>query len=129
MDKQFLVAGSIFGLLGIIIGAFATHGLNPYLEDTSIKSFETGVKYQIYHALLFLILGGLKISGLKKLKSIFYLLVAGVLLFSGSIYLLATNDLTSFDFTSIALITPLGGALLILAWLILGVKFISLKNE
>lgn len=129
MDKRFLVAGSVFGFLGIIIGAFATHGLSPHLEEASIKSFETGVKYQIYHALLFLILGGLKISGLKKLKSIFYLLVAGVLLFSGSIYLLATNDLTSIDFRSIALITPVGGTLLILAWLILGVKFISLKNE
>ncbi len=129
MDKRFLVAGSVYGFLGIIIGAFATHGLSPHLEETSIKSFETGVKYQIYHALLFLIIGGFKISGLKKLKSIFYLLVAGVLLFSGSIYLLATNDLTSFDFRSIALITPIGGTLLILAWLILAIKFISLKNE
>lgn len=129
MDKRFLVAGSVFGLLGIVIGAFATHGLSPLLEEASLKSFETGVKYQIYHALLFLIIGGYKISGLKNLKSIFYLLLAGVLLFSGSIYLLATNDLTSFDFRSIALITPIGGTLLILAWLILGVKFISLKNE
>lgn len=129
MDKRFLVAGSVFGFLGIIIGAFATHGLSPHLDDSSIRSFETGVKYQIYHALLFLILGGLRISGLKRLKTIFYLLAAGVLLFSGSIYLLATNDLTSFDFKSIAFVTPVGGTLLILAWLILGVKFISLKNE
>ncbi|MDR9456671.1 MAG: DUF423 domain-containing protein [Salegentibacter sp.] len=129
MDKRFLVAGSIFGLLGVIIGAFATHGLNPLLEESSLKSFETGVKYQIYHAFLLLIIGGFKIQGLKKLTSVFYLVVAGVLLFSGSIYLLATNDLTSFDFKSIALITPVGGTLLILAWLILGVKFISLKNE
>lgn len=129
MDKRFLVAGSVFGLFGIIIGAFATHGLSPLLGDASLKSFETGVKYQIYHALLFLIIGGLKISGLKNLNSVFYLLVAGVLLFSGSIYLLATNHLTSFDFTSIAMITPVGGTLLIFAWLMLGFKFISLKNE
>ncbi|HEY9184797.1 MAG TPA: DUF423 domain-containing protein [Salegentibacter sp.] len=129
MDKRFLVAGSIFGLLGIIIGAFATHGLSAILEESSLKSFETGVKYQIYHALLFLIIGGSGISGVKKLNSILYLLVAGVLLFSGSIYLLATNDLTGFDFRSIALITPIGGTLLILAWLILVFKFFSLKNE
>ncbi|WP_372916805.1 DUF423 domain-containing protein [Salegentibacter sp.] len=129
MNKQFLVAGSIFGFLGVIIGAFATHGLGPLLEEASLKSFETGVKYQIYHALLLLIIGGFKIPGLKKLTGVFYLLVVGVILFSGSIYLLATNDLTLIDFRSIALITPIGGSLLILAWLILGIKFISLKNE
>lgn len=129
MNKQFLVAGSIFGFLGVIIGAFATHGLGPLLEEASLKSFETGVKYQIYHALLLLIIGGFKIPGLRKLTGVFYLLVVGVILFSGSIYLLATNDLTLIDFRSIALITPIGGSLLILAWLILGIKFISLKNE
>ncbi|MGY5851564.1 DUF423 domain-containing protein [Salegentibacter sp. F14] len=129
MNKQFLVAGSVFGLLGVIIGAFATHGLSPLLDEASLRSFETGVKYQIYHALLLLIIGGFKVSGLKKLKIIFYLLVTGLIFFSGSIYLLATNDLTAFDFRSIALITPIGGTLLILAWLILGLKFISLKNE
>ena len=85
MNKQFLVAGSIFGFLGVIIGAFATHGLGPLLEETSLKSFETGVKYQIYHALLLLVIGGFNIPGLKKLKSVFYLLVFGVLFFSGSI--------------------------------------------
>lgn len=129
MDKRFLVAGSIFGFFGVIIGAFATHGLSPLLEEASLKSFETGVKYQIYHALLLLIIGGFRGAGLKNLTVVLYLLIVGLIFFSGSIYLLATNDLTSFDFRSIALITPLGGSLLILAWLILGVKFISLKNE
>ena len=129
MEKRFLIAGGIFGLLGVIIGAFATHGLSPLLEEASLKSFETGVKYQLYHAFLLLIIGGCKIPGLKNLTSVFYLLVTGVLFFSGSIYLLATNDLTGFNFRSIALVTPIGGSLLILAWLILVIKFISLKNE
>ena len=57
MNRKFLIAGSIFGMLGVIIGAFATHGLKPLLSAEEISSFETGVRYQMYHAFLLLILG------------------------------------------------------------------------
>ena len=129
MQRRFLIAGSITGLLGVIIGAFATHGLQPKLSLEAIKSFETGVKYQMYHALLLLILGGIPLLKLKFKTVIFYLLLSGIILFSGSIYALATNDLTGFDFTSIALLTPIGGLLLIIAWFLLILDFIKLKNK
>ena len=129
MGRRFYIAGFLFGVIGVILGAFATHGLKPLLSPESIATFETGTRYQIYHALLLLILGGISQLKPRTKNWIFYLLIIGVTLFSGSIYLLATNGLTSFDFTVIALLTPLGGSLLILAWIILLWCFITLKKK
>lgn len=128
LQRRFLIAGAVFGLLGVVTGAFAAHGLRPLLDENSLNSFETGVRYQIYHALLFLILGSALKFG-KFGKAVFYLLLFGVILFSGSIYVLATNNLTAVDFRAIALLTPLGGLLLIIAWSLLLVDFIKLKNK
>jgi uncharacterized membrane protein YgdD (TMEM256/DUF423 family) len=129
MERKYYIAGFLFGLLGIVIGAFGTHGLKPVLSPDSFISMETGIKYQIYHALLLLIIGLIITSGYQLSKGIFYLLIFGVILFSGSIYLLATNDLTSIDFKVIALATPLGGSLLIIGWAWLLVHFIKLKKK
>ncbi len=129
MSRRFLIAGAFFGLLAVILGAFASHGLKDAISVNSLDSFETGVRFQMYHAFLLLILG--VYTKLESIRAnwIFYLLCFGILLFSGSIYLLSTNQFTSFDFTRIALITPLGGSLLILAWLILLLNFITLKKK
>jgi len=129
MERKFFISGFTFGLLGIVLGAFGTHGLKPILSPDSFISLETGIKYQIYHALLLLILGLLIKSGYQFSKWIFNLLIFGVILFSGSIYLLATNELTIFNFKAIALATPLGGSLLILAWAWLLVHFLKLKKK
>ncbi len=129
MERKYYIAGFLFGLLGIVIGAFGTHGLKPLLSPDSFVSLETGIKYQIYHSLLLLMLGLIINTGHKFSKGILFLLVAGIILFSGSIYLLATNALTSIDFKVIALATPLGGSLLIIAWAWLLVHFIKLKKK
>lgn len=129
MDKRFLTAGAVFGLFGVIIGAFATHGLNPLLDTAARNSFETGVKYQMYHVLLLLILGGFNFLQPKIKTTVFYLLIFGLLFFSGSIYLLATNHLTAVDFARYALVTPFGGTLLILAWLLVIIGAVSLKKK
>lgn len=128
MRKAMLVTGSFFGLTAVILGAFGAHALGDVLTDSSLATFETGIKYQMYHALLLLLVGGLDLLSEKAKKTVFYLWTIGVVLFSGSIYLLATNALTSFDFTTIALLTPLGGFLLILGWIFLLVRFIKLKH-
>lgn len=129
MERKYYIAGFGLGLLGIVIGAFGTHGLKPLLSPDSFVSMETGIKYQIYHSLLLLILGVMSTVGHKISKGIFYLLIFGVILFSGSIYLLATNSLTSINFKVIALATPLGGSLLITGWAWLLVHFIKLKKK
>lgn len=129
MQRNFLFTGAIFGLFAVIIGAFAAHGLKPLLDRMAIESFETGVRYQMYHALLLLLLGGFGFLSPKAEKAVFYLLLFGVLLFSGSIYALSTNSLTAVDFRSIALLTPIGGTLMIVAWIILAVNFYKLKKK
>ena len=129
MNRKFLITGAIFGLLAVILGAFAAHGLKDSISAESINSFETGVRFQMYHAYLLLIIGGFKFFPERSLNLIFYLFCLGVVLFSGSIYLLTTGSLTGIDFTSFALITPLGGTLLILGWAILLLRFIKLKKK
>lgn len=127
MNKQLVLAGSIFGFLGVLIGAFGAHGLEKLIDATAVATFETGVKYQMYHALLLLILSALPLSTRTK-KILCWLLVAGIVFFSGSIYGLATNDLTAFNFKKIALVTPIGGTLLIVAWGLLIYRFIKLEK-
>ena len=129
MNRNLLIAGSFFGMIGIIIGAFAAHGLKPLLTSENMLTFETGVKYQMYSALFLLVLGGLNVVSEKVKKICFYLTVVGIVFFSGSIFLLATNSLSSFDFRVIALITPVGGTLLISAWIVLLISVIKLKKK
>jgi len=129
MNKNILIGGSILGILGIILGAFAAHGLEKLVDAEAINTFETGVRYQIYHAFFLLIIGGTSFVDLKTKKIVFYLVLLGVLFFSGSIYGLATNELSSFDFKTIARITPIGGLLLITAWALMLIGVIRNKND
>ncbi|MGY8916095.1 MAG: DUF423 domain-containing protein, partial [Flavobacteriales bacterium] len=81
-----------------------------------------------YHAFLLLLVGSARPLSSKSLKTVFYLVLSGTILFSGSIYLLTTKAITGIDITSIAFITPIGGALLISAWAVILYYFIkSLK--
>ena len=124
-NKKILILGTVFGFFAVVIGAFAAHGLKPKISSSAIQSFETGVRYQMYHALLLLLVGNMGNVSVKAKKTIFYLLGIGVLFFSGSIYSLATNSLTSFDFSVIGFITPIGGLLLILSWVVLFIEFVK----
>jgi len=129
MNRRFLIAGALLGIFAVILGAFAAHGLKGSISVESLSSFETGVRFQMYHALLLLIIGSLQLFQEKELNSVFYLICAGIFLFSGSIYLLSTGSMSGVDFTSLALLTPLGGTLLIIGWVILLLKFIKLKKK
>lgn len=129
MSREFLISGAFFGLLAVVLGAFAAHGLKEVISESAITSFETGVKFQMYHAILLLIIGAINLQKKIVASWLLYLIILGVVLFSGSIYFLATNNLWAFDFTKIALITPLGGSLLILSWVILLLNFIKLKKK
>lgn len=124
MDKKLIATGAIFGMIAIILGAFGAHALKKVLTIEQLSTFETGVKYQMYHA-LFLLFIGLSALSQKSKKTIYFLVLIGVVLFSGSIYLLATNNLTAFDFKVIGFITPIGGLLLILAWAVLLVNLLK----
>lgn len=129
MDKKTITAGAFLGMLAIILGAFGAHALKAVLSPEQLITFETGVRYQMYHALFLLFIGTTGLLSQKTKNTIYYLVLVGVLFFSGSIYLLATNDLTSFDFKVIGFITPIGGFLLILAWGIAGYNFLFKSSE
>lgn len=120
MNKTIFLTGILFGLLAVVLGAFGAHGLESKLSVESIQTFETGVRYQMYHALFLMVLGSLKQLPDMSKKLIYYFTVGGIVLFSFSIYFLATNVLTAFDFKTIGFITPIGGVLLILGWVLLG---------
>ena len=128
MNKSILITGTILGILSIIFGAFAAHGLKDLISVESQQTFETGVRYQMYHAILLLFVASTIFISPKSKKIIFYLIVLGLLLFSGSIYGLATNALTSFNFKTIGFITPIGGLLLILAWVVMLIDFVKISK-
>lgn len=119
MNKKLINTASILGLIAIILGAFGAHALKKILAPEQLVTFETGVRYQMYHALFLLVISTIGTLTEKAKKTILLLVQLGVLLFSGSVYLLATNDLTPFDFKTIGFITPIGGGLLIAAWAVL----------
>ncbi|APY10634.1 hypothetical protein BWZ22_04990 [Seonamhaeicola sp. S2-3] len=129
MKKTVLVTAAALGLIAIVLGAFGAHGLKELISPEAQKTFETGVRYQMYHAILLLFVGNSALFSEKTMKILYYLVVVGVLFFSGSIYGLATNSLTSFNFKTIGFITPVGGLFFILAWGILIVKFLKLTPK
>ena len=128
MDRKIISTAAIFGMIAIILGAFGAHALKKVLTLDQLATFETGVRYQTYHAIFLLFIGILTDLPQKTKKTIYYLVTFGIFLFSGSIYLLATNDLTSFDFKVIGFITPIGGLLLILAWGALLLNYFNKKS-
>ncbi|WP_019039465.1 DUF423 domain-containing protein [Psychroflexus tropicus] len=117
--RKLILLGTSLGFIGIILGAFAAHGLEKLISEEAIATFETGVKYQIYHALLLVFLSSQSFTTEKLNKILFWLILLGTLFFSGSIYGLSTNELSGFDFKTIAWITPIGGALFIFSWILI----------
>lgn len=129
MNRTILSVGIGMGALAIILGAFGAHGLEKLIDEASIDTFEVGVRYQMYHALFLLFLGiWPNLADVHK-KRVFTLIVVGVVLFSFSIYLLALNSLTSFDFKSIGFLTPIGGIFLILGWVLSGYYILTKKEN
>ena len=124
--KKTLSIASISGLLCVILGAFGAHGLKPLLTTQMLATFETAVRYQFYHTLaLILIVVLYKFSNSKKLVLASYFFIAGILLFSGSLYVLALTSINLNAWTWLGPITPLGGICFIIGWWFL---FLSAKD-
>lgn len=128
MDRKIILIATVLGAIAIVLGAFGAHGLKQHISAESIAVFETGVKYQMYHALFLLFLGTTSLVTEKTKNTILILVVSGVVFFSGSIYFLACNSMFSFDFKKIGIITPIGGLLLIGAWITLFLHLIKQKR-
>lgn len=127
MKNFTLIIGAIYGMLSVILGAFGAHAFKKILSVERLSSFETGVKYQMYHALLLLIIGFmLKFdTGIEKWAS--WCIIWGVLFFSMSIYFLSFQEVWGVNLKFLGPITPIGGLLMITGWALLIFYFFKHK--
>ena len=112
MDRTFLWVGALAGFVGVALGAFGAHGLRTKLSGEMLTVFETGVRYQMYHALAILIvaLAAARLDG-WLIRAAGWLFTAGIVLFSGSLYALALSGVTV-----LGAVTPLGGLAFLAGW-------------
>jgi uncharacterized membrane protein YgdD (TMEM256/DUF423 family) len=118
VKRFYIIAGVLFAAVAVILGAFGAHALKAKLETDMLQVFETGVRYQIYHAFALIVTGILS----EKLKSNSVnfagnFFIAGILFFSGSLYLLSTKEIIgagSMQF--LGPVTPLGGLCFLIGW-------------
>ena len=128
-DKNIVVTASFLTAVTIGMGAFGAHGLKNMVDVAALNTFETGIRYQMYHCLAILVLGLAPIIPEKIKKTVFWFFILGILLFSGSIYLLALNAILPFNTAKIGFITPIGGLLFIIGWIWFAFKMLSLKKQ
>lgn len=128
-DKNITATGSFIVAATIAIGAFGAHGLKGMLAADALTTFEVGVRYQMYHALGIIVLGMLPSISQKLKQRIFWFFIIGILFFSGSIYLLSMNSILPFETSVIGFVTPLGGLLFIIGWILLAYGLLTLKKR
>jgi uncharacterized membrane protein YgdD (TMEM256/DUF423 family) len=113
MEKVLTAAGAFSGFLAVSAGAFGAHVLGPRLSAHMMEVFETGVRYQMYHGLALLVTGMTFAQSLgKAVRFARWMFIAGILLFSGSLYLLAFTEMRL-----LGAVTPIGGVAFLLGWL------------
>ncbi len=129
MNRTTLIIAGILIFLSIILGAFGAHALKEVLSPERLVSFETGVRYQMYHGLALLIVGFSWDKVKFSMKWMVNLILAGVILFSGSIYGLAMQEVLNVKLSFLGPITPFGGLLMIAGWFIFIIQLIRTKND
>ena len=131
MHKPFLVVAAALAALAVILGAFGAHSLRQVLPPESLNVFETGVRYHFYHSFALLATGML--AGKFRRKWIKYAgnsFIAGIILFSGSLYALAFLQAAgNVGLRSIGILTPIGGLFFIAGWIFLAVAFSAREDS
>ena len=124
-SRKFFVIASLFGLTGVAFGAFGAHALKSTISSEMLSIFETGVRYQMYNAFgLFVVSWSLQARESRTFEIAGWLFIAGVILFSGSLYILAVSGIRTFG-----MVTPLGGLSLLAGWLLLVLGFSGKKSD
>ena len=124
MNQLVLLSAGLFGMLSVIFGAFGAHKLKGQLSAELLQSFETGVKYQFYHAIVLLVLG-FNLEFKTSIENwIAYFFISGTILFSFSIYGLTLSSSKGKKIKFLGPVTPIGGLLLIIGWGLLIYNFI-----
>ena len=121
MAKLFIQLAALNGALAVMIGAFGAHALKARLTPELLSVYETGVQYHFWHSLALLAVGLLafQLPDSRALMASGIAFIVGIILFSGSLYLLASTDIRQLGFMPVGLITPFGGVSFIIGWLLL----------
>lgn len=128
MKKRIVLSGILLVVIAIILGAFGAHGLKALISPEKLASFEVGVRYEMYIGILLLIIGFNADKLHFSLKWISNLLLIGALIFSGSIYLLSLQELTSVSLFFLGPITPLGGMLMIIGLIVFIIQLLKKQS-
>lgn len=116
MQSITVILGASFGILAITLGAFGAHAFKKLISTDRLASFEVGIRYQMYSALVLLIIGFSGDFSLYSHRLAVYGIVSGTILFSFSIYLLSFTEYWNVSLRFLGPITPLGGLLMIIGW-------------
>jgi len=120
MNKRIILTASFFGAVAVLLGAFGAHGLKALIDAPSLEIWQKGVDYQFYHTFALLYLSTFARYRNKLINIAYFCFTFGILLFSGSLYLLATRSILHLQFVDIlGPITPIGGLLFVLGWIML----------
>lgn len=117
MQQTIIITATIFGMLSVLFGAFGAHALKKLLNNDQLKSFEVGVRYQMYHAIVLLVLG--LNPEYTTTPAMYWCFTTGIVLFSFSIYGLIWSSAKGKKLRLLGPITPIGGLLLVCGWLVL----------
>ena len=126
MTRIYPAIAAFLGMLTIILGAFGAHALKEQLDPESLQSYETGVRYMMYHVLGILLFYFNPLLSQKTKTRISQFFLAGILFFSGSIFVIATGVIQA---KAIWFITPLGGLFFVLGWLIAALSFLKSNDK
>lgn len=128
MNKQIIITASLLGALAVIAGAFGAHALRSLLQTRQLEVWQTAVQYQFYHVFALLFLSTFTRFKNKVISWTYYLFVLGILFFSGSLYLISCRDLLGMPgLVKLGPITPIGGLLFIIGWVMLA--FAAFRNK
>ena len=128
MNKRIIITASVFGMLAVITGAFGAHGLKSLISASQLDVWHTAVQYQFYHVFAMLFLSTFGRFKNSTIVASYYFFTFGIILFSGSLYLLACRDILGFGLpTTLGVITPIGGLLFIFGWIALA--FAALRHK
>jgi len=128
LAKKIAAISAFLGALTIAIGAFGAHGLEKLVDQDTVASYETAVRYQMYHVIALFVVTLLPGLGDKILRQLSWTFFLGIVLFSGSIYLLALDEPMGVNMSFLGPVTPFGGLLLIAGWVRLGFGLLTIRR-
>ncbi|GGI28565.1 DUF423 domain-containing protein [Pedobacter mendelii] len=128
MNKRIILTASFFGAVAVLLGAFGAHGLKALIDGPSLEIWQKGVDYQFYHTFALLYLSTFARYRNKLINIAYFCFTFGIVLFSGSLYLLATRSILNIGFVDVlGPLTPIGGLLFVLGWIML--FFAAVKDK